>query len=282
MDNYLTDPESEQLSASGLTIKMVGRFDKKGVNSMIPRRILNRYALVLLAEGGGTFISASTSHQRVNAEDLILTFPDEWHHYGPENGEKWIEYFCIFDGFIPRTHQANGLFDPSRPILRNSGTPELQALFHEAYQQMKKRAPNYPEIVQANLFQIITKAFIATSAAGTATETMTNSIKEELSMRYHAPINLRKLLTSSGYQYDYARRIFREQTGVSPGTYLTRLRMGEAKRLLIETNLTSAEIGYRIGINDPAYFSRTFKKQIGLRPSAFREKFRLLGYAAPS
>lgn len=47
----------------------------------------------------------------------------------------------------------------------------------------------------------------------------------------------------------------------------------EAKRLLAHTSLTSKEIAYRLGYEDPAYFSRIFAQKTGETPSGFREKF---------
>lgn len=47
----------------------------------------------------------------------------------------------------------------------------------------------------------------------------------------------------------------------------------EAKRLLVHTNLTSKEIGYELGYEDPAYFSRIFVQKTGETPSGFRTKF---------
>lgn len=47
----------------------------------------------------------------------------------------------------------------------------------------------------------------------------------------------------------------------------------EAKRLLVHTNLTAKEIGYTLGYDDPAYFSRLFVQKTGLTTSGFRTKF---------
>ncbi|HLT88921.1 MAG TPA: helix-turn-helix domain-containing protein [Sphingobacterium sp.] len=47
----------------------------------------------------------------------------------------------------------------------------------------------------------------------------------------------------------------------------------EAKRLLVHTNLTVKEVGYELGYEDPAYFSRLFVQKSGETPSAFRAKF---------
>ena len=46
----------------------------------------------------------------------------------------------------------------------------------------------------------------------------------------------------------------------------------EAKRLLYFTDKTVAEIGFELGYEDPAYFSRFFKKNLGKSPSEFRDE----------
>ncbi|MBN2439115.1 MAG: helix-turn-helix domain-containing protein [Deltaproteobacteria bacterium] len=63
-------------------------------------------------------------------------------------------------------------------------------------------------------------------------------------------------------------------TGQSPGQIIRREIALEAKRLLAHTDLTAAEVGYRLNFEDPSYFGRFFKKATGLSPTAFREQIR--------
>jgi len=58
-------------------------------------------------------------------------------------------------------------------------------------------------------------------------------------------------------------------TGYSPNEYLRVMRMKKAAELLTTTNLNVSEISYRVGINDPFYFSKCFKAQFGKSPSQF-------------
>jgi len=56
--------------------------------------------------------------------------------------------------------------------------------------------------------------------------------------------------------------------GMSASEFIRKIRLNEAKKLLRENNLTVSEIAYRVGFNDPAYFSKSFKKMFGETPSA--------------
>lgn len=60
-------------------------------------------------------------------------------------------------------------------------------------------------------------------------------------------------------------------TGYSPAEFIRILRMKEAARLLLEGKLNVSEIAFQVGINDPFYFSRCFKSQFGVSPSAYKK-----------
>lgn len=59
-------------------------------------------------------------------------------------------------------------------------------------------------------------------------------------------------------------------TGYSPNEYLRIMRMKKAAELLQTGEWTVSEVSYKVGINDPFYFSKCFKTQFGVAPSAYR------------
>ena len=65
--------------------------------------------------------------------------------------------------------------------------------------------------------------------------------------------------------------IFQEVTGLSPIKYLTEYRLKEAKRLLKFSSYTISEIADMTGYNDCFYFSKNFKKNVGMCPRRYRE-----------
>lgn len=67
-------------------------------------------------------------------------------------------------------------------------------------------------------------------------------------------------------------RKLRGITGYSPNEYMRIVRMKKAAELLLqESNLTVAEVAYKVGINDPFYFSKCFKTQFGVAPSVYQK-----------
>lgn len=66
-------------------------------------------------------------------------------------------------------------------------------------------------------------------------------------------------------------RAFQRVTGVSPGRFLSALRLQEAKRLLVSTSLTVTEISHQIGYNSVGTFSSRFRDTVGVSPTTYRQ-----------
>lgn len=67
--------------------------------------------------------------------------------------------------------------------------------------------------------------------------------------------------------------VFKKHMGVSPISYINHYRMSIAAERLLETNRTATEIGYSVGISDPLYFSKLFKKTYGITPRGYRAMY---------
>jgi AraC-like DNA-binding protein len=60
-------------------------------------------------------------------------------------------------------------------------------------------------------------------------------------------------------------------TGRSTAIHMRSIRLHKAKKLLLNSNLTVAEIAYETGFNNPSYFSRSFSKEFNMSPSSSRQ-----------
>ena len=72
----------------------------------------------------------------------------------------------------------------------------------------------------------------------------------------------------------YVSHAFKKATGYSPQQYILRRRIGKAQCLLIYTALPLTKISARVGYDDSNYFSRAFKKIIGMPPRIYRQRWR--------
>jgi DNA-binding response OmpR family regulator len=76
-------------------------------------------------------------------------------------------------------------------------------------------------------------------------------------------------------QMNVGRTVFYKKvkgvTGYSPNEYIRIMRMKKAAELLLGGKFTVAEVSYKVGIDDPFYFSKCFKSQFGVAPSVYQK-----------
>jgi len=69
----------------------------------------------------------------------------------------------------------------------------------------------------------------------------------------------------------YLHNIIKQTTGQTPGQLIRSEVVLEAKRLLTHTELSASEVGYKLEFDDPAYFGRFFKREVGKTPAQFKK-----------
>ena len=88
--------------------------------------------------------------------------------------------------------------------------------------------------------------------------------------KYLEPLTRHDLARYMGMSDDYLTYCFRQELGITPIAYLNRYRVIQAKRLLKETSKSITEIALDVGFSDSGYFSRVFRKEVGMSPDAYR------------
>jgi AraC-like DNA-binding protein len=73
--------------------------------------------------------------------------------------------------------------------------------------------------------------------------------------------------------YGHFRRFWRQMYGQAPHQFIVSTRLRHACRLLVESEASIGVIAERVGISDPLYFSRLFKKHFQVTPSAYRRRY---------
>lgn len=81
---------------------------------------------------------------------------------------------------------------------------------------------------------------------------------------------LDKYMRGLPFNYDYLRKLFKKEVGVTPHRYLNDLRLQVSAQYLSQSdNLNVSEVSRLCGFREPLYFSRMFKKKYGVSPSAY-------------
>lgn len=104
---------------------------------------------------------------------------------------------------------------------------------------------------------------IVLRAVERAISTMNTNLGEQLTID--------DLARSAMFSKFHFSRLFLQATGVSPGRFLSAMRLNEAKRLLVTTSITVADISHRVGYNSVGTFSSRFRHSVGVSPTTYRQ-----------
>lgn len=96
---------------------------------------------------------------------------------------------------------------------------------------------------------------------------------EYIHNHFSEPLNIEKLASIENFHPVYFTQWFKNNTGKSPIAYIQEVRLKEAKKLLIETDLSITNIALQVGYNQLSSLSRLFYKYEGLSPSLYRKQF---------
>ena len=97
-------------------------------------------------------------------------------------------------------------------------------------------------------------------------------VKAYVEEHYAEEITLDDMADMIGYSTYYFMKLIKEYLGMSFGDFLTSVRMNNAKKLLLSTNMSISEVGYSVGYNDANYFARVFKRQEKITPSEYKKQ----------
>ena len=103
-----------------------------------------------------------------------------------------------------------------------------------------------------------------------ATSPIVRHALEYIRANLSKPIGLAQIAAETRMSRATIARLFEQEFGHTAGKEILRQRMELGKRLLKEGSLSIAEIAYRTGFCNPAYFTNTFRRETGLTPKAWR------------
>ncbi|MFI3209144.1 MAG: helix-turn-helix domain-containing protein, partial [Eubacteriales bacterium] len=102
-------------------------------------------------------------------------------------------------------------------------------------------------------------------------EVLLMKLDNYIQLHFREPINTQTLCAIFNFTPAYISKLFKDYKGVSPTSYVTQLRMDEAKKLLLESNMNVRDLSLHLGYDDPFYFSKLFKKLYGVSPKQYQK-----------
>lgn len=235
-------------------------------------RVFGRYALVYLLYGSGWYWDAVHGRHAVKPGDVILVFPDIGHTYGPGKGERWTEFYCVFDGPAFDLLRAQGVLDPARPLLHLEPIERwLRQLEAVAAQPPAWSEPERLRQVGAFWHWLI-GALSQRSPLSHADEDPAWLLQARgaLETNLDQALDLNDVARAAGLSYENFRKQFQRQTGVSPARYRAIRKIEAARAMLQNADLTLESVASQLGYTDAFHLSRRFKQHFGVSPRVWR------------
>lgn len=241
-----------------------GKSDEGDLNTWGPG-IRDRYILHFCLSGEGTF-----NGNKVTDKNYFLITPFTKINYAPNPNNKWQYFWIIMGGsrcksalkrYGFRTTTGVGEYDYKEKLL-----PLLESAFPEVFEPLGEDALNY-------CFKMIlsfNRASGKSNDNGDAKKKHFNDAVHFINLKYHSGITPTSVAKYVKLEEKYLCALFKEFCNISTQQYINNVRVQKSKQLLSQTDLSISEVAYSVGINDSLYFSRFFKKHVGVSPKAFR------------
>lgn len=118
----------------------------------------------------------------------------------------------------------------------------------------------------------IEAALTRQNTLGGATRQLMRQAMACIHSRYVESLTREEIAEQVGISADYLTDCFRQELGLTPITYLRRYRIRQACELLRNTDQAITQVALNVGFSDSAHFTRTFLREVGVTPKAYRRK----------
>ena len=98
------------------------------------------------------------------------------------------------------------------------------------------------------------------------------NIVKYIQSNYMKKISLNDISDSVNFSVSYICKIFKDEMNASIASYINKIRVDNAKLLLLKNDIPLIDVSYLCGFDDQSYFSKVFKKLTGATPGLYREK----------
>ena len=189
--------------------------------------------------------------------------PDEKQDFVYKAVPRCCYYWMHFSGNaaddFAEKHSLKGSYDKS------DDASELEALFISAAEAFVNNLGE-KELYAVGALLSVVALITSPSEVRTPFRRATEQIKD-----LSQPLSVASLAASFNLSVAHFIRAFKRYTGMTPLSYRQKCQLEQAKSLLSGSDLGIVAISQACGYNDPLYFSRIFKKHVGVSPKYFRE-----------
>lgn len=234
------------------------------------------HILIVCVDGAG-WCQIGESRHVLTANRAVLIPKHTPHVYGADENAPWTIHWVHLVGVVADYYVSLLPEDVYTMSVDPHATQMVVSLFRECYESFLGSFVLQRMIyISQTLHHLLGTLFFNNRAFSPTLRTSRFHNLEEtrnfLRQNLHSRLTLDEMAAHARLSKSHFVRLFKEQTGYSPVDYFIHLKMQHACMLLSVTRKTVREIAWEIGYDDPYYFSRIFKKVIGMSPRRYREE----------
>ncbi|MDQ8733102.1 AraC family transcriptional regulator [Paenibacillus sp. LHD-38] len=235
------------------------------------------HILIFCVGGEGWIKLAGQSSFQLTEQTLAVIPPNTPHVYGADETDPWSIYWFHLNGEqVGALIQSSGL-DAGPIRLSLTDSEKIRDLFHQCYDLLSAKAYSASHQIHVSYTMRYLLSFIGLIPRRKQ-EAKTQAYIEQailyMQERLEMDMTIDGLVAHTRVSKQHLNHLFKQATGFAPIDYYLRLKMQRACQLLDLTDNSIKEISISLGLSDPYYFSRLFKKIIGSSPSDYRSKLK--------
>lgn len=233
----------------------------------------NQHILIYCAEGSG-WAKTGNLLTDINTSQFIIVPAKQPHSYGASDDNPWSIYWCHFQGEVSTAIMELILKHFDNINVNVSFIENRLQLFENIYDTLSLGYSNENLQYISMAFYHFLSSLIFESKFKGLSKKEKDAIDEVILFMAN---NVDRLMTLEDFasfanlSVSRFSSIFKQRTGYSPIDYYNHLKIQKACQYLAFTNFSIKEIGYKLGISDPYYFSRMFTKTMSLSPKKYRQ-----------
>ncbi|MGW6918616.1 AraC family transcriptional regulator [Kitasatospora sp. NPDC054939] len=255
----------------------IGSFDAIGPLSRagFPHRH-SFYEIVHVTAGSGAHVQ-DLVHRPLEPPQLCVIAPGQVHHWDGVEGLAGQVVLFNEDFLLSHPQDLAALralaARPGLPLGGDAG--RIAGLLAEMEHEYRALAPGYPGVLRAYLHVLVVRALRAAAPGGhPAAPGRPSELADAFTRLIAGPGGALRTVASCaqelGVSPGHLQALVKQATGRTPGRLIRQQQTLEAKRLLACTELTVRQVAREAGFEDPAYFSRFFRRETGMTPGEFR------------
>jgi len=273
----LIDEQKLNGLTSGLYFTEIGEIEvEQGTTWSLAEKPENNL-LVFCTKGSGTVmflgeqIPVSADQFFIIAKGTEFNFYSAMHvnsrlltaHFSGENTFLLEEHFSVVRNLIP---SVNNLV-ANREMLFNEIFNNLAKGFHDENLV-------YVNFCFGHLLATFVYAHKTSDDLADESNPLVRRAIDFMNKNLDMKLTLSQISKEAGYSTTYFTTLFKKETNYAPVTYFSHLKIVKACEFLDYTNRKVKEISFSLGYADPYYFTKDFKKRMGLSPRQYRNRVR--------